>query len=75
MSHCSVFECVVLILLRYGHVHPEVARVINLLAGNFMEKGHYSKAEELFLEAYNVLENTLGKKHPVLAGQYVMLIL
>lgn len=46
-----------------GKDHPDVAEVLNGLAGLYIRKGKYGEAEPLYLRALAVKEQAFGKEH------------
>ncbi|MCB0532276.1 MAG: CHAT domain-containing protein [Saprospiraceae bacterium] len=47
-----------------GKEHPDYASSLHSLAILYSDKGDYTKAEPLFLEAKNIRAKVLGKEHP-----------
>ena len=50
-----------------GPEHPDVATILNNLAGLYKAQGHYAEAEPLYKRALAIDEGALGPDHPDLA--------
>ena len=50
-----------------GPDHPNVATILNNLAGLYKAQGHYAQAEPLFKRSLAIKEKALGPDHPAVA--------
>ncbi|XP_042590285.1 kinesin light chain-like isoform X2 [Cyprinus carpio] len=48
----------------YGHDHPDVATMLNILALMYRDQRKYKEADRLLNDALSIREKTLGKDHP-----------
>ncbi|XP_059415014.1 kinesin light chain-like isoform X2 [Carassius carassius] len=48
----------------YGHDHPNVATMLNILALMYRDQRKYKVANRLLIDALSIREKTLGKDHP-----------
>ena len=52
----------------HGHMHPDVATMLNILALVFRDQNKFHEALQLLQEALNIREQTLGHDHPAVAA-------
>lgn len=52
----------------YGANHPDMAVLMNILAGIYSSQGKYGKAESLYMKALIFTEKILGQDHPDVAA-------
>ncbi|WP_414590241.1 tetratricopeptide repeat protein, partial [Scytonema sp. PCC 10023] len=47
-----------------GQQHPQVATILNNLAGLYHNQGRYSEAEALYRQALEMRKRLVGEQHP-----------
>lgn len=52
----------------HGHMHPDVATMLNILALVYRDQNKFQDALELLTEALTIREQTLGYNHPAVAA-------
>lgn len=52
----------------HGHMHPDVATMLNILALVYRDQNKFKEALHLLTEALTIRENTLGLEHPAVAA-------
>ncbi|XP_063386299.1 kinesin light chain-like [Cydia fagiglandana] len=52
----------------YGHDHPDVATMMNLLAAVYRGQNKYKEAAHLLIDALSIRKKTLGENHPAVAA-------
>ena len=52
----------------HGHMHPDVATMLNILALVYRDQNKFKEALQLLTEALTIREKTLGLEHPAVAA-------
>jgi kinesin light chain len=52
----------------HGHIHPDVATMLNILALVYRDQNKFKEALQLLTEALTIREQTLGYDHPAVAA-------
>jgi kinesin light chain len=52
----------------HGHMHPDVATMLNILALVYRDQNKFKEALQLLTEALSIREKTLGLEHPAVAA-------
>ena len=52
----------------HGHLHPDVATMLNILALVYRDQNKFKEALQLLTEALTIREKTLGADHPAVAA-------
>ncbi|CAF1534308.1 unnamed protein product [Adineta ricciae] len=52
----------------HGHIHPDVATMLNILALVYRDQNKFKEALQLLTEALSIREQTLGLEHPAVAA-------
>jgi kinesin light chain len=52
----------------HGHIHPDVATMLNILALVYRDQNKFKEALQLLTEALTIREKTLGLEHPAVAA-------
>jgi kinesin light chain len=52
----------------HGHIHPDVATMLNILALVYRDQNKFQEALQLLTEALTIREKTLGYEHPAVAA-------